>query len=201
MPHSCVELVVLDTDTDIGRRPHLVPGLDSPSEDAAETDPIDPPSQLCAGVDGAKVKRLFPGLGLVATFVVAPRRETLGHDHLIVAEHGSIIHRRGPCDGLGAGGKASSSQYVAHGTGDPTFLFVTADLVAGRRSRSGRAACSDDSDATTASTAARVRPSRGCVMTCLPTRSSPQSSLTKARWSTATKWVTVSAALGKAEEE
>lgn len=68
MPHSCVELVVLETDTDIGRRPHLVPGLDSPSEDAAETDPIDPPSQLCAGVDGAKPKRsIFPGLGLVAT--------------------------------------------------------------------------------------------------------------------------------------
>ena len=67
MPRSFVELVVLDTDTDIGRRPHLVPGLDSPSEDAAETDPIDPPSQLCAGVDGAKPNILFPTLGLVAT--------------------------------------------------------------------------------------------------------------------------------------
>ena len=200
MPHSCVELVVLDTDTDIGRRPHLVPGLDSPSEDAAETDPIDPPSQLCAGVDGAKVKRLFPGLGLVATTSLP-----LGVRHSVMTTSSpnavSISTDEEPCDGLGAGGKASSSQYVAHGTGDPTFLFVTADLVAGRRSRSGRAACSDDSDATTASTAARVRPSRGCVMTCLPTRSSPQSSLTKARWSTATKWVTVSAALGKAEEE
>jgi len=200
MPHSCVELVVLETDTDIGRRPDLVPGLDSPSEDAAETDPIDPPSQLCAGVDGAKVKRLFPGLGLVATTSLP-----LGVRHSVMTTSSpnavSISTDEEPCDGLGAGGKASSSQYVAHGTGDPTFLFVTADLVAGRRSRSGRAACSDDSDATTASTAARVRPSRGCVMTCLPTRSSPQSSLTKARWSTATKWVTVSAALGKAEEE
>ena len=200
MPHSCVELVVLDTDTDIGRRPHLVPGLDSPSEDAAETDPIDPPSQLCAGVDGAKVKRLFPGFGLVATTSLP-----LGVRHSVMTTSSlnavSISIDEEPCDGLGAGGKASSSQYVAHGTGDPTFLFVTADLVAGRRSRSGRAACSDDSDATTASTAARVRPSRGCVMTCLPTRSSPQSSLTKARWSTATKCVTVSAALGKAEEE
>ena len=200
MPHSCVELVVLETDTDIGRRPDLVPGLDSPSEDAAETDPIDPPSQLCAGVDGAKVKRLFPGLGLVATTSLP-----LGVRHSVMTTSSpnavSISTDEEPCDGLGAGGKASSSQYVAHGTGVPTFLFVTADLVAGRRSRSGRAACSDDSDATTASTAARVRPSRGCVMTCLPTRSSPQSSLTKARWSTATKWVTVSAALGKAEEE
>ena len=200
MPHSCVELVVLETDTDIGRRPHLVPGLDSPSEDAAETDPIDPPSQLCAGVDGANPNILFPTLGLVATTSLP-----LGVRHSVMTTSSpnavSISTDEEPCDGLGAGGKASSSQYVAHGTGDPTFLFVTADLVAGRRSRSGRAACSDDSDATTASTAARVRPSRGCVMTCLPTRSSPQSSLTKARWSTATKWVTVSAALGKAEEE